>query len=214
VFWQLNQLGGRGYKTRLLNPVDEFWDRWLGVRTFGYYPGGGEQEGGDWRLHYEPTPYRDLFHLLRKVGLGSSDVFVDLGAGMGRAVFTASRLGARRSIGIEVVAELCEKARRNQQQSWLAQHDIEFIRDHASNYHHDGTTVLFMFHPFGEDVLRRVLRNLESNVLQNPARVLRIIYLNPVFDEVLHGAGWLHFAGQVPACQTVCRYSASIWRSR
>ena len=50
---------GRGYKNRLLHPYDEFWDRRLGVRTFGYHPATGGAGDDDWRVHYQPTPYKE-----------------------------------------------------------------------------------------------------------------------------------------------------------
>jgi predicted RNA methylase len=65
----------------------------------------GDPGDNDSRVHYTPTPYGNLFRLLRMVNLRSDDVFVDLGAGMGRAVFAASWLDARRVVSIEVVKE-------------------------------------------------------------------------------------------------------------
>ena len=83
----LNRFRGRGYKTRLLNPHDEFWDRRLGVRTFGFHPGTGNAGDPDWQVHYAPTPYSEIFRLLNLVDLSNEDVFVDLGSGMGRTTF-------------------------------------------------------------------------------------------------------------------------------
>src|SRR5262249_23036375 len=130
----LNHLRGRGYKDRLLNPHDELWDRRLGVRTFGFHPASGRPEG-DWRLHYTPVPYRDMFRFLRIIELSSDDVFTDLGSGLGRAVFAASWTGARRAIGVEIVEHLCEKAEENRRQSRLANRDIKFICTHAADCH-------------------------------------------------------------------------------
>src|SRR5947209_14416336 len=76
------RLRGHGIKTRLLNPYDAFWDWKLGVHTFGYHPASGKQGDSDWQLHYTPTPYADIFRLLRMVELGPDDVFVDLGGGL------------------------------------------------------------------------------------------------------------------------------------
>src|SRR4029079_11898688 len=107
------RFGGRGIKTRLLNPYDAYWDWRLGVHTFGHHPASGSEGESNWRLHYTPTPYSDIFQLLEMASLTEGDVFVDLGSGLGRAVFAASLMGARRSIGIEVVPDLCAKAAEN-----------------------------------------------------------------------------------------------------
>jgi hypothetical protein len=213
----LDRFRGRGVKARLLNPVDELWDRRLGVRTFGYHPSTGQQGDSEWRLHYTPAPYGDIFRLLEMVGLREDDVFVDLGSGLGRAVFAASWMGARRSIGVEIVEQLCEKAEENRRGSRLAGQNIQFICTHAANYRFGDATVLFIFHSFGEPTLRQVLSNIEADRAQGPRGSLRIIYLNPVFDGVLQETGWLRPIGRAPAAtkwfSTANRYQATLWQS-
>ena len=116
-----------------------------------------------------PTPYSDIFHLFRMVNLNEDDVFVDLGGGLGRAVFAASWIGARRAVGIEVVPDLCRKAIENLKCSRLIGRDIEFICNDALNYRHCGTSVLFMFHPFGEATMRRVLDDMKEARVGRPS---------------------------------------------
>lgn len=213
----LDRLRGQGIKTRLLNPYDAFWDKRLGVQTFGFHPATGKQGDNDWRLHYTPTPYGDIFRLLRMVDLHDNDVFVDLGSGLGRAVFAASWMGAKRAIGIEIVEDLCDKAKQNHLHSRLGSRDIEFICAHAQNYQHRDTTVLFIFHSFGEATMRQLLRDINETRGEYAARTLRIIYLNPVFDFVLQQTGWLECIGRVPPSSrwlsTAGRYAASLWQS-
>jgi hypothetical protein len=217
MFAALNRLRGKSFKTRLLNPRDELWDRRFGVRTFGYHPATAKQGDKDWRLHYQPVPYYDIFRLLRMVDLRSDDVFVDLGAGMGRAVFAASWMGARRALGVEIVQNLYEKAILNYRQGHLSGRDIQFICTNAINYRHHDTTVLFMFHPFGEATLRQVLLNVEADCAKRLGGGLRIIYLNPVFDAVLKQMSWLQCIGRVPAAprwpSTAGHYQSTLWQS-
>src|SRR5690349_11676587 len=118
-----NRYRGLGYKARLFNLGDAVWDRRLAVRTFGFHPAAGMEGDQDCRFHYEPTPYSDIFRLLKRVRLRKDDVFTDIGSGMGRAVFAASWMGARRSVGIEVVSDLCAKAIQNHRNSRLAGRD-------------------------------------------------------------------------------------------
>jgi SAM-dependent methyltransferase len=213
----LEQLRGHGIKTRLLNPYDAFWDWKLGVHTFGYHPGKGKQGDSDWQVHYTPTPYADIFRLLRMVKLGPDDVFVDLGGGLGRAVFAASWLGAKRAIGVEIVEALCDRARQNVRGSRLSDRDIQFICANALDYQHRDTTVLFMFHPFGEQTMRLVLRNIGDAIADRAAQRLRIIYINPVFDDALEQSGWLQRIGRVPrrprVLSTANSYVVSLWQS-
>jgi hypothetical protein len=71
-------LRGRGYKTRLVNLGDEYWDRRLGVETFGNHP-GSSSELQDLKVHYTPALYSDIFSFLRIVNLSEADVFTDFG---------------------------------------------------------------------------------------------------------------------------------------
>jgi histone methylation protein DOT1 len=211
------QYRGRGYKDRLLNLYDEIWDRRLGVRTFGYHPASGSSARTDWRVHYTPTPYNEIFRLLRMVGLTDNDVFVDFGSGLGRAVFAASWLGAKHSIGVEVVPELCQRAINNHRQSRLAHHDIEFVCMRAQEYANSEMTVCFMFHPFGKDTLVQVVRNIELTRVSKPNPKLRIIYVNPVYNEILQDTPWLKYIKRVhpmrAALSNAPRYEASLWES-
>lgn len=214
----LDRLKGKSYKTRLLNPHDEYWDRRLGVQTFGFYPETGGPGDNDWRVHYTPTPYRDIFRILRMIDLRRDDVFVDLGAGLGRSVFAASYLGAKRAIGVEVVPDLCGQAARSHRRSRLADRDIEFVCTNAQTYRNRDMTVLFMFHPFGEATMRQVMGNIEAARRQEPHRALRIIYVNPIYDAVLQETSWLKCTTRVPAVpfwlSTMNHYDSTIWQSR
>lgn len=208
---------GKGIKTRLLNPHDLYWDIKFGVNTIGFYPARGREGDIDWRLHYTPAPYSDIFRLLSMVNLDSRDVFVDLGSGLGRTVFAASWLGARKAIGVEIAPELHERASRNQQHSRVSNQNIEFVRANARDYEHNKTSVLFMFHPFGEETMKRVLRNLATVRRRLSGPELRILYMNPVFDHVLEQSGWLERIGFAPPFRrrlsNAPSYTTSLWRA-
>ena len=213
----LRRLKGRGYKTRLQNPHDEFWDRRLGIQTFGFHPGNGSAADPDWQVHYAPTPYSEIFRLLRMVELGDDDVFLDLGSGMGRTTFAASWMGAKRAIGVDIVPELYNKSNANLRRSRLFGRPIEFVCVDAANYRNPDVTVLFMYHPFGEATLRQVLHNFEVEGRSGSLPPLRIIYRNPMYDSVLRTAPWLRFLGRVPPARlwpsTMARYQTTLWES-
>lgn len=211
----MSSIAGHGYKTRLLNPLDEFWDRRLGVRTFGYRPGSGQEGMPNWQLHYTPTPYVDIFRSLQSAALTSDDSFTDLGAGMGRAVFAAGWLGVKRATGVEILPDLHELAIQNAQCCRLVNCDIRFVCDNALNVTLADTSVLYIFHSFGDDVLRAVLRNLENR--RETSRRLRIIYMNPVFNSVLKEFHWLEQIDEVAPSRnwlsTANHYNSAIWQS-
>ncbi len=178
-------LGGKGFKTRLLHPHDEFWDRRLGIGTFGYKPDRGRHSDPDWRCHYSPTAYDEIFRMLRHVRLGPEDAFVDLGCGLGRTVFVASHLGARRAVGVEIDPELAGGAEANRKRCRLGMaRDIRFICQGAEDFTPDGCTVVFIYNAFGAGTLQTVLGHLQADVARQP-RELRIVYFNPTFEPVL-----------------------------
>ena len=178
---------GKGYQTRLLNPHDEFWDRRLGVHTFGYRPETGSGDKPNWQLHYTPAPYSSIFYSLQHAGLGRDDVFTDLGSGMGRVVFAASWMGAKQANGVEILSDLSETAEQNRRSSRLSDRPIKFTCANARDVDLSSTTVLFIFHSFGADTLVAVLHNFEKQRGSNA----RIVYMNPVFNEVVKSQTWL-----------------------
>src|SRR5258706_16401589 len=109
----LQFLKGHNLKNKVRHPQDAMWDlRWR-IGTFGYVPAVGEYSDPDWRGLYSATTYRELFDMLRHVKVNASDVFLDLGSGLGRAVFAAKYLGAKRAIGVEIDPGLCNASIAN-----------------------------------------------------------------------------------------------------
>lgn len=208
------RLRGTGLKTRLLHPHDEWWDRRLGIETFGFIPAVGEPDNAAWQGHYQPTSYKDFFRMARHVGLGPDDIYVDLGCGLGRTVFAAHRLGARRSVGVEVNAPLVRACRDNVVRSRVDPVAVRFVEGYAQDQPQTDTTVLFLFHPFGRGTLKTVLDRLGSDLAAAPRR-LRVIYFNAVSDDLLQGSGflrctdrWIAGKGWAP---TTGDYDASFW---
>jgi SAM-dependent methyltransferase len=201
---------GSGLKTRLLNPHEEWCDRRLGIRSAGFTPAVGAPDTPHWRGHYEPTRYRDLFRMLRHARIGADDVYVDLGCGMGRTVFAAHSLGAKRAIGVDIDPALIAACQANLARSRGGAAGIEFVTAAAETFAHDDTTVLFMFHPFGDGTLRAVIDALGEAQRRRP-RTLRVVYHNPVYDELLGASGWLRRTDHWPAARH--GYPVSFWSS-
>jgi SAM-dependent methyltransferase len=217
----LSRLRGTGVKARLLHPQDELLDRWLGVRTWGWRPPKGDEHDPHWQVEYVATGYAVLRRMLRRVALSPDDVFVDLGAGMGRATFVASWLGARRAVGVEIDAELVAIARANHAASRLAHRDVEFVHTGADQYPLDGATVLFMFNPFGSATMQRVVERLDESLARRP-RALRVAYLHPMFPGLLDASSRLerldHWddgpRGPLSSWRKAGGWHATFWRSR
>lgn len=188
---RLANLRGAGLKTRLLNPSDELWDRRLGVKTFGFIPAVGHPDDDDFQGVYAPSSYRDLQVMLRHVGLATDDVFIDYGCGLGRSVFMANELGARKSIGVEISPALMRVCEQNRMACKNGPERIEFVCRPAEEHVPEDASIVFMFHPFGPGTLRAVLAGLRGAAEKRGAGKFRLVYFNAVLDDVIAEAGYL-----------------------
>ncbi|MGY4828024.1 methyltransferase domain-containing protein [Sphaerotilaceae bacterium SBD11-9] len=208
----ISLIRGAGLKTRLLNPLDEFWDRRFGVDTIGYLREVGDYDDPQWRAAYVPTHYRRIVAALRHVNIGPDDVVVDLGCGLGRAVFAASWLGARRAVGVEIDAALVDKARQSQRNSRLKDRDIEFVCAPAQAYSLDDVTVIYMFNPFGSGIMKEVIEHLEESLAKRP-RNLRIVYENPLYSAPLDASRYLKHTESWPSGKAGSPHPLGFWKT-
>jgi hypothetical protein len=117
-------------------------------------------------VHYEPVPARVILDLVDHVGLTRSDVFNDLGSGLGRVVFLVNLLTGVRCRGVEIRSDLCAAARRVAEQFRLAA--VEIIAADAREADYRDGTVFFMFTPFRGALLQAVLERLHTEASQRP----------------------------------------------
>jgi SAM-dependent methyltransferase len=128
--------------------------------------------------------------------------FVDLGAGMGRAVLLASELKFKSVVGVELHSTLAGIARRNVK-IWRAagrEHSpIQIVeRDAVEFALPAGPVVVFLFNPFGASVLRRLLKRWRP-ALKGRAEGVDVLYVNNEQEGVLElERGWRRlFLGKV-----------------
>jgi hypothetical protein len=114
--------------------------------------------------------------------------FIDLGSGKGRVLMMASDYPFRRIVGIELLPALHQIALEN-----LAKYRSESQRSFAlESVCADATKfrfpaepiVLYLFNPFPESGLRKVLANLEQSLRDHP-RAVYVLYHNPLLEHVL-----------------------------
>jgi SAM-dependent methyltransferase len=128
---------------------------------------------------------------LRDLKPASSDVFVDLGSGKGKALLIAARLPYRRVVGVEIDSELAESAQSNlargtrRSRAGLVEQAIADILDWPIPA--DATTI-FMFNPFFGETFRAVMERVFDSYDRNP-RDLHIVYAFPWEHNWLVGTG-------------------------
>ncbi|WP_164018692.1 hypothetical protein [Pyxidicoccus trucidator] len=137
---------------------------------------------------YVPTPARVIRHALQSLPIQHRDfTFVDFGSGKGRALLVASEFEFSRIIGVEASAMLHEVALRNVARytsSTRRSQDIQCFNMDCLDFELPrSNAVLYMYHPFGASVLRRVLARVRQSVDESP-REFFIIYVCPTYGRV------------------------------
>jgi hypothetical protein len=114
--------------------------------------------------------------------------FIDIGAGMGRAMLLASEHPFRAVIGVEFHPTLARIARRNLALWRVAGRALArtrvYCRDAVDLPLPSGPCVIFLFNPFGAPVLRRLLARWGS-AFEGREGQLDILYVNNEQDRVL-----------------------------
>jgi len=120
--------------------------------------------------------------------------FVDIGAGMGRAMLLTSQFRFRAVAGVELHPTLVRIARRNAaiwRASAKAQTAIKVFRGDATAFRFPaGPCVVFLFNPFSAVVMRRFLLNIRSQFAARPSQI-DLLYVNHEQDAVIErNLGW------------------------
>jgi hypothetical protein len=132
---------------------------------------------------YLPCAVDALIEIVDRAEIGPSDVFVDIGSGVGRAMALVHLLSGAAAIGIEIQSELVHAAREV----------ARTVSPRISSVHGDALdltdtlaagSVYFFYCPFGGDRLRTVLDALGTIARTRPIRVCCV-------DLPLPGYDWL-----------------------
>lgn len=136
--------------------------------------------------HYQAVWTRNLRVLIgAAVKAGPPRIFVDIGAGKGKACIYASPYFSR-VIGVEYSGDLIAAAKRNQQRS--GRHNIEFVQADAAHYDvPDETSLIFLFNPFDDVILGQFIARNRTRI--KACRSL-IAYANDLQRETLMRSGF------------------------
>ena len=187
------------------------FDLEFGVRTSGLIAGRNLKCGSRADRHntayfgVAPSVFHEMIALWRRskpAGTIDQFTFVDVGAGMGRAVLLASEFPFRSVIGVELNPRLARIARKNVahwKAAGLARAPVRVVcRDAVEFKIPPGPCVVFMFNPFGGPIMRRLLKTW-SQTLARREDQLDILYVNNEQETVLRRQPGLVrlFAGEV-----------------
>jgi len=114
--------------------------------------------------------------------------FIDVGSGKGRALLLAMEYPFRKILGVELLPELNQIAQENickLSGPGRGHEVVEAICTDATEFSFPpDPLVVLLFNPLPETGLRKLMRNLERSLRENP-RSVHVIYANPVFEEIV-----------------------------
>ncbi|MGD0829934.1 MAG: class I SAM-dependent methyltransferase [Terracidiphilus sp.] len=181
------------------------FDEQFGVRTSGLVAGRNLKSGHRHDRHVTayygvaPSVFRAMLRrwLRSRPGQAIEQVrFIDVGAGMGRAVLLAAELPFRRVIGVELNPTLAGIARRNLtvwRAAGRARAPMQITCADAVEFPlPQGPSLAFFFNPFGAPVMRRLLTAWNASLSRAVAQALGpyppqldLIYVNNEQEAVL-----------------------------
>ncbi len=139
---------------------------------------------------YQATREKPLKQLLEKIApmIPQDSVFVDFGCGKGKVLLIVSNYNFREVRGVEFAPELCTIARCNcdhYNNKKTIRKKIKIIESDAADYKiNNDENVFFLFNPFDEIVLARVIDNIITSLKIHPRKVL-FIYNNPRHGNII-----------------------------
>lgn len=146
-------------------------DAWLDVALgLGAIPDDGPALPREC-VPYLPCPVDTLLWLVDAAGVTAADVFVDLGAGVGRAAALVHLATGASAIGLEIQPELVEASRALSRRLGVPR--LTQVQGDAAQLAGRIAigTVFFLYCPFGGERLERALDGLESVARTRQIRV-------------------------------------------
>lgn len=201
AFWEFLRDSTPSRLRQRFGDADYDWEH--RVNTTSGAVGWHDRVLGAFHSAYQPTEpevFREMLDTLQQLTSlkFANFTFVDLGSGKGRTLLMAADYPFRRIIGVELLPSLNRIARQNlaeyksRSQKCFA---IECVCADATTYRLPNEPLLvYLFNPFPEPGLRRVLANLNGSLGQQPRQV-HVIYHNPEHERVLRDTVYLKKIG-------------------
>jgi cyclopropane fatty-acyl-phospholipid synthase-like methyltransferase len=118
----------------------------------------------------------------------SKYTLIDMGSGKGRVLFIAAEYPFRKVIGVEFSNALHEEALANLKRyrySGRRCADIEPVHVDARDFEFpDDNLVIYLFNPFGPEVMEKMLANLERSLERHPRHAI-VVMLWPDHSDVV-----------------------------
>lgn len=138
---------------------------------------------------YVPTTASIIYSILSFLPLETNKFeFVDMGSGKGRALLVASEFPFSKIVGVELSEQLHRVAESNVKlYTPTSQKCTDFdlkCMDALEYAYDDKPLVLYLFDPFGREILQEVVARLENSLRAHP-REAYVVYVYPQYDDLL-----------------------------
>ena len=182
------------------------FDRAHGTDTSGSVPTeelGADEAARAYAVGYAGSQPSEVRLALAALPPVDSCTFLDLGCGKGRALLVASEFPFRDILGIELSPSLAQIARRNAAiiaQRYPQRTAVRIAVGDASTFPLPaGDLVLYLYHPFGAELVTKVAARVEVE-LAAERRSVYIVYCNPVAGHCFDSSPLLRrrFARMLP----------------
>lgn len=141
---------------------------------------------------YMPVSYKLLEEALQQIPVNNKNHFLDIGCGKGRAMCVAANYGFYQIYGIDFSRDFCNAAETNLSLVKQKIPSLDFLvteADAAITNIPDDVDLIFLFNPFDEVIMKKVIANIKVSMSKNP-RDLNIIYANPLYKKLFTSNGF------------------------
>ena len=147
-----------------------------------------------------------LGKVLKDLNVTNNDSIVDFGCGKGGAILYMDKFPFEKIIGIEYSQSVFLQAKSNIEK--MKKKNIQIIHCDAGCYDDlDDINYMYMYNPFGLNVMKRVLDNIYKSYRERPRKII-IIYKNPVFHNEIVSRG---IFTKVAEYKTECKFNFFIY---
>ena len=199
-----------GLRVKLAGIKSYLYDKYLGIDTgIEFHKESNTFEDNSYykdMATYQPAFYGRLEKIRTYLKLTEDDIFADLGCGKGRMLFIMAQQRIKKVIGVELNPDIFAITQKNLKKVKYRNSPIELLNIDAVYFDPAEVTVFFLFNPFGQSTLKKVLNNIKNSLSANP-RKIRIVYYGPPFRQIMDNQDWLSYEGFIEndACP--------VWRS-
>jgi 16S rRNA A1518/A1519 N6-dimethyltransferase RsmA/KsgA/DIM1 with predicted DNA glycosylase/AP lyase activity len=138
-------------------------------------------------VHSSPSGNKYLIRILKDLQITNQDSILDIGCGKGSAMLAMLKFPFASVDGIELAMEIADIAIQNltklKKQRWHVFNDNAITFKNYNSYN-----MLYMYHPFPEEIMRPVVANIHSSIASREQEML-LIYNNPVCHELIVNDG-------------------------